>query len=381
MNGLDHLLLRLQLLRWQIFLRGCIGRSRRSQGGFVLAFFLVCLTTLGNLWRQRVVLVSLVDHQVIAACTLAAVLALLTGLVSGQRAADRARRDLAATWLAILPWSDRQQKRALLLSCLPPLGLALLSASMVALLAGALVHPMAIPLLTLAGSVLTGLGFATGLAIPPSRRERTSRPVEAAPRHSVRLAWADQTRPRWLGSWALEGRGHRLDRLWVCLLVSLGALGVAGSLETGTAAPGAVISIAGGHLMFLAAMRAKPLRAEALRLLPVSFPRAAWGVVRLPLLLSFGWFLLPEAAAFAATPSDPAPAGGLIGLMLLDALAGLSSLWLADAPAAALLLHCAILLLALQYWARLGLSEMLLLLGLAILLWRGARRRFIKGIN
>ena len=145
MNGLDHLLLRLRLLRWQIFLRGCIGRSRRSQGGFVLAFFLVCLTTLGSLWRQRAGLVSLVDHQAVAVCILAAVLALLTGLVLGQRAADGARRDLAATWLAVLPWSDRQRKRALLLSCLPSFSLALLSASMVALLAGALVRPMAIP--------------------------------------------------------------------------------------------------------------------------------------------------------------------------------------------------------------------------------------------
>ena len=197
----------------------------------------------------------------------------------------------------------------------------------------------------------------------------------------MQLARADQARPRWLGSWALEGRGHRLARIWFGLLASLGALGVAGSLETGSAAPGAMIGIAGGHLMFIAAMRARPLRADSLRLLPVSFPRAAWGMVRLPLLLSVGWFLLPEAAAFAAAPGDPVPVGSLAGLLLLDGLAGLSSLWLADTPAGALLLHGAILLLGLQYWARLGLSELVLLLGLVVLLWRGARRRFIEGIN
>lgn len=269
----------------------------------------------------------------------------------------------------------------MLLSCLPPFALALVSTSTVALVAGALIRPMAIPLLVLAGPVLAGLGFVIGLATLPARRKKVRRLVDATFRPSMPLARSDQARPRWLGNWALEGREHGLVRFWFGLLASFGTLGVAGSLETRTAAPAAMIGIAGGHLMFLAALRARPLRADALRLLPVSFPRAAWGVVRLPLLLSFGWFLLPEAAAVAAAPGDPAPAGGLIGLLLLDALAGLSSLWLADAPAAALLLHGTILLLGLQYWTKLGLSELVLLFCLAILLWQGARRRFIKGIN
>ena len=377
----DHLLLRLRLLRWQIFLRSCVGRSRRSQGRFGLALLLVCLTTLGSLWRQRAGLVSFVDRHAIAACVVASILTLLTGMLAGWGAARGARRDLTATWLAVLPWSDRQRKRAMLVSCLPPFGLTLVSLSIVALPAGALIRPLAIPLLALAGSAAAGLGFVTGVAILPARRERISRLVQGGARHSKHLALADQARPRWLGSWALEGRGHRLVRLWFVLLASLGALGIAGTLETGAAAPAAMIGIAGGHLMFLIALRARPLRADALRLLPVSFPRAAWGVVRLPLLLSLGWFLLPEAAAFAAAPGDPVPAGGLIGLLLLDGLACLSWLWLADAPLAALLLHGTVLALGLQYWARLGLSELALLLGLAVLLWRGAQRRFIEGIN
>ncbi|MGI4802851.1 MAG: hypothetical protein ACRYG8_54230, partial [Janthinobacterium lividum] len=285
MNSPDHLLLRLRLLRWKIFLRSCVGRSSRSQGSFSLALFLVCLTTLGSLWRQQAGLTLFVDHHVVGACILASTLVLLTGIVCGRRAAGGARRDLAATWLAILPWSDRQRKRAMLLSCLPPFGLALVSTSTVALVAGALIRPMAIPLLVLVGPVLAGLGFVIGLATLPARRKKVRRLVDATFRPSMPLARSDQARPRWLGNWALEGREHGLVRFWFGLLASFGTLGVAGSLETRTAAPAAMIGIAGGHLMFLAALRARPLRADALRLLPVSFPRAAWGVVRLPLLL------------------------------------------------------------------------------------------------
>ncbi len=379
MHSSDRLLLRLRLLRWHAFLRGCLGSSHRSRIGFGVSLLLVCLTTLGSLWREQAWLVPLVDRQARAACALAVACLLLKGMVSGRRAAGSARRDIAAPWLAILPWPERQRNRALLLSCLPPLGLELAQALAAALLTGLLIRPAVIPLLCLAGPVLSGLGFACGAAIAPVRLRVTGRPAGTTARSSTLLARADQVRPRWLGNWAMGGRSRRLVRLWLGLLASIGLLGVTGSLGTGTAAPGVLTAIIGGHLVFLAALRATPLRADALRLLPVSFRRAAWGVLRLPLLLSLGWILLPEAAVLAAAPGDPAPMGGLCGVLLLDGLAGLSALWLADAPAAALLLHGTALLLGLQYWARLGLSEVALLVGLAGLLWRGARHRFIEG--
>ena len=379
MHGSDHLLLRLRLLRWRAFMRSCLGSSRRSRIGFGLSLLVVCLATLASLWREQAWLVSFVDHRAGAACALAAAGLLLKGMASGRRAAGSAQRDSVAPWLAVLPWPDPRRKRALLLSCLPPLGLELAQALTAALLAGALIRPAAIPTLCLAGPLLSGIGFACGAASAPVRFRATGRPAGTTARPSRRLARADQVRPRWLGIWAMEGRGRRLVRLWLGLLASIGLLGVAGSLGTGTAAPGVLTAIIGGHLMFLAALRARPLRADALRLLPVSFRRAAWGVLRLPLLLSLGWILLPEAAAFAAAPDDSAPVGGLCGVLLLDGLAGLSALWLADAPAAALLLHGTTLLLGLQYWAWLGLSEMALLVCLAGVLWHGARRRFVEG--
>ena len=379
MHRCEHLLLRLRMLRWRAFMRSCLGYSHRSRIGFSVSLLLVCLTTLGSVWRERTWLVPRIDHQAGAACILAAACLLSKGMVSGRRAAGSARRDMAAPWLTILPWPDRRRKRALLLSCLPPLGLELAQAFAAALLAGVLIRPAAIPLLCLAGAALSGSGFAGGAAIGPARVRAAGRPAGTAARPSTPLARADQGRPRWLGTWAMDGRSRRLVQLWLGLLASIGLLGGAGSLGTGTAAPGVLTAIIGGHLVFLAALRARPLRADALRLLPASFRRAAWGVLRLPLLLSLGWILLPEAAAFAAAPGDPAPVGGLCGVLLLDALAGLSTLWLANAPAAALLLHGVILLLGLQYWARLGLSEIAVLIGLAGLLWRGARRRFVEG--
>jgi hypothetical protein len=377
----DRILLRLRLLRWQTFLRSCLGRSRGSRFGFGSALFLVCLSAVGSLWRRQAELVSFVDHHATAACGLASIGTVSVSLVAGQQAARGGRRDLATTWLAILPWPDQQRKRALMVSCLPPFGLMLVCTSAAAVLAGALIRPAAIPALVMTELALVAFGFVVGLSVPQVSRASARAPATGASRPSMSLFRADQARPRWLGSWAMDGRGQRLVRLWLGLIASLGVLGVAGSVETGTAAPAAMIGIVGGHIVFLIALRARPLRADALRLLPVSFLRAAWGVARLPLLLSFGWFVLPEAAAFAAAPGNPAPVGGAIGLLLLDGLAGLSSLWLADAPAAALLLHGTVLLLGVQYWARLGLSELFLLPGLCILLWRGARRRFIEGIN
>ncbi|MCQ8278586.1 hypothetical protein NFI95_08990 [Acetobacteraceae bacterium KSS8] len=375
----DTLLLRLRLSRWRRFVGSCFGPSARTRAGFGAALLLVCLGGLGSLWRDRAGIASVITGRPALMAVLASATALLAGFSAGRVTSGTARMDLASPWLATLPWSARDRRRAVALSCLPPYGVVVASILTAVVLEGGLVRWTDMERTGPLGLGLVSMGFVCGgFSVPPAiAGRRQSRRVVR--RRSALLDGLDRTRPRWLGNWALGRLATIKARLFLILPAILCLLGIAGSIQTGTAWPAALTGAVGGHLIFLHILRCHPLRANALRVLPVPFGRAAWGVVRLPLALSLGWFAPLGLAAFAVAPGDPTTAGCLISLVSLDGLMILISLWLADSPPAAMLLHATALLMGAQYALRLGISEAALALVLAIVLWRGAKRRFVRG--
>ena len=373
------LLLRLRLSRWRLFIGNCIGTSVRQRLSFGPALALVCLALAGNLWDDRSAIAFFVDQRTVLVRALASTAALLAGFWIGRSTTRTARQELAAPWLASLPWPEQDRHQALLLCCLPSYGLLVASMLSAVTLEGWLVRWTDMAETAPAGLVLVSMAFAFGCfsVSPYVATYRGSRTVRF--RHAILLPLLDRRRPRWLGNWALEGFGPGNIRICLLLLAILGGTGIAGSLQTGTAWPAALVGAVGGHLTFFYAVRCHPLRATALRVLPVPFARAAWGVLRLPLALSLGWFVLPGFTAFAVAPDDPTTAGCLIALLSLDGLLIVSALWLADSPTAARLLHFVVLLMAAQYAVRLGISEAFLLMVLVAVLWRAAHRRFVRG--
>jgi hypothetical protein len=183
--------------------------------------------------------------------------------------------------------------------------------------------------------------------------------------------------PCWVGTWAIRERVSGVTRIWLVLLGSLGLVGAVGSFKTGTAIPAAIVGLAGGHAIFLLALRARPLRSPALVVQPVPLWRAAWATTRLPMLLSFAWMAVPGSAAVIAFPEQSDPVIGAAGLLLLlDGLFAFITFSLADAPGSALLLQGVAVVMAVQNYAKLGNFELVFLLGFVGLLWRRATRRF-----
>jgi hypothetical protein len=375
------LLLRLQFLTWRNIAAARLRSSWRDR--FILLGIgpLSCAYVLGLAWQKLVQWTPVLNAHRPSAIGVAIVGVALGGMAAGYRTAAVGMRAADAVWLATLPWEARSRHRAIVIGLAPgfTLSLALILALVMSIGAVTGIVPACL------GGVCAACVFACGFIASACialrlGRARGTRAIVASPKGPpIRLfARADRGAPRWAGIWALGSGARHPVRDSALLLCTLGLLGIAGSLATGTSFPGALCGAVGGHLVFVRCLRTQPLRAAALRVQPLPFWRAAWAVARLPLLLSLLWAILPDAAAFAVAPRNPAPVGGATALLLgLDGLFAVISFWLVEAPQnARLVFHAIVLGTLVQNFARFGITEFPLLGGVMAFLWRRGANGF-----
>lgn len=375
----DLLLVRMQLLAWRRVASALGAGSGRDRIALLGGGLLVLAYVLG-LARQTLIHAApfLAMHRPAVESAAAACVAFL-GLWTGHGAAKRVARDASGSWLAPLPWPAPARRHAMRLAVLSSLCVALAALLAVVTMLAACLDPAPVARLDGTAAAIFGPCFLLS-GRTALRRIRDTPAARISPRRPTRtvrrsLSWADRGTPRWVGSWALGGRASGVAGVWLLLLGSAGLVGVVGSLETATALPGAVVGLCGGHLVFLIAMRAHPLRAPALVVQPVALWRAAWATTRLPMLLSFAWMGVPGLAGLLAAPTLSGPVTGAAGLLLLlDGLFAFIAFSLAEAPGSALLLHAVAVVMAVENYAKFGGSELVLLLGFVVVLWRRAGR-------
>jgi hypothetical protein len=191
------------------------------------------------------------------------------------------------------------------------------------------------------------------------------------------LARFDQIVPRWIGRWVLDNRGALRASGDIMLLLGAAPLVAVASLVQGKAAPVAIFGAIGGHAAFVLTLRGHPLASVVLRTSPLKFVVAWAGVVRLPLIISFGYFVPLALIGLVADPAHWALAMAC-ALALLTAN-GMYSLLLANVPlfpAVAQTIHVVALMLVLQGTFQINAWIVLPIAAYIALSWRSARRRY-----
>lgn len=188
-------------------------------------------------------------------------------------------------------------------------------------------------------ALLSALGFAAALGAT-LRRPWREPVMEAAASETTRglsIGWLDR-RPAWLGSWAAglpAGRIHLSARtLFMAAAFALAGLGaIIMSFVNETASAGAVAGVIGGLAIFMMALRCRPLLSPVLRASRLPFFRAWLALMRLPLVLSAGFFGLTALPAYAAEPGAwEIPLAGMMGLIALNLIYGVFAAFFAAAP-------------------------------------------------
>lgn len=309
----------------------------------------------------------------------------LAGLFAGRRLTAFCHRLASAPWIGVLPWPDHvrlhaARRAAIWLGAPWGAGAALLGW----MLASAISAPNPIACAACPSAAFMAV-FALAVFWPrrPGFLQAAEAPPVAAPNGLARLrrlaGYVDQARPRWAGTWAL---GPERSGFWWPAVLALG-IGFAAciSLVQRQAWPSLLMAVAGGHAVFLGMLRGAPLLSPVLTTSSVGFGAAWAAMARLPLALSYIWFLL--AALPALTLSAAAWRQSCGAAFCLALLNGLFAACLAITPWSrrqACLLHALALLAMLQqgleYGPAYGILAMVLILCLAAYLLHRARQKF-----
>jgi len=315
------------------------------------------------------------------------VLALPAGYAIGARLTAQAARVATAPWLAVLPWSERAQRRAIsqaaIWSC-APLASAFLGSAWMAGLAATAPRP-------LLSACAPTAAFASAYAAATARKLRSAiNPAQERPRHhSTRgPAWPpalllrlDQQRPSWAGTWAINPSASRPALWWIISLLLAAGIAACITLVQHWPWPSLIVGIIGGHIAFLATLRAAPLLSPVLRAAPLGFATAWAAMLRLPTALSLCGLVCAAPPALAASPTAWQSIPGVtLSLLLLNAL---FAACLATTPGSrrqAFVLHTLGLTVIIQQAAEYGLAygalAAMLIFALSAFLVRKARRRY-----
>ena len=348
-------------------------------GGGVLSIY-------GWIWaktilRQNMTIVSLYWSSIVI---ILGVAVFSLGMVAGGLAARRSVHSLACPWLSVLPWSRTEQKRAVVVSVFITgavqtimvwLGLWLALAQL------KIVNPMIIS----AGNTalfFTGISLSAGIVLtrPAPSRLASRGPL---PRHLLKahfdgvIGRLDRASPRWTGWWSVALRLGLIIIVWLGSLVVLGVAGAAASFELHTGIPLLAAGIIGGNISFISSFRCDPLVSPVLRTQPLSYFRSWIAVIRLPMVISFAWFLLPALVALVISKADLPPV--LIAASLLCSLNILFAATSASVPYSPRLAACFYtisLAWAAYEYGQLRSLVFIVLAGIMLLFWIRARRRF-----
>jgi hypothetical protein len=248
----------------------------------------------------------------------------------------------------------------------------------------------------LAWGLAAGAMFAFGFAAMTFRRlsvafhigiDPTAEPSRR-PSRGFQIPWLSQLDRRglaWFGAWAWglrAGRLHPSGRM----LSATGVLGLAAllsidaSLARHQAGPAALASVIGGVGVFMLSLRCHPLGAPVLRAAPLSFTRAWARLLRLPMVLSVMFFILPASAALAAQPTVWAmPVGSGLGLLILNGIYAVFAAYFMTAPIVAAASFLAAIAYATYEYLEYGNTVLIGFAALVALLWHRARKRFYHG--
>ena len=121
------------------------------------------------------------------------------------------------------------------------------------------------------------------------------------------LARLDQATPRWIGRWVMDNRAVLRASADIAFLLGAAVLVAVASLMQGKAAPVSIFGALGGHAAFVFTLRGHPLASVILRVSPLQFAVALAGVVRLPLVISLGYFAPLALIGLVADPGALEP--------------------------------------------------------------------------
>jgi hypothetical protein len=378
------------IFRWHIAgLANAALASFRSRPGETLfiAVGAVCLAAyqLGNLYidlTHEAMPIRLHWARILAIVT---AMASLAGLTLATRFTRYAQSRAHAPWLAVLPWSDRSRRRAVRLAALwlvTPFAALIFVFVWVAAQATHAPHPgrsACAPFAAFAAACLA----TTTWHLRPAADTAAGRPPPARrpARLPYLLSWLDAPVPRWAGSWALGEAARYLPVWWLVSLLLAGGIAAAVSLAQHWPWPSLIMAILGGHIMFLASLRAAPLLSPVLRAAPVRYGAAWAAMLRLPLALSLAWLICATPPALAAQSAAwRAVPGVAMGVLLLNALFAAALATVPGSRRQALFLHALglglVIQQSLEYGLSYGICAAVLIFVLAIILVRQARRRF-----
>jgi hypothetical protein len=138
--------------------------------------------------------------------------------------------------------------------------------------------------------------------------------------------------------------------------------------------------VIGGVGVFMLSLRCHPLGAPVLRAAPLSFTRAWARLLRLPMVLSVMFFILPASAALAAQPTVWAmPVGSGLGLLILNGIYAVFAAYFMTAPIVAAASFLAAIAYATYEYLEYGNTVLIGFAALVALLWHRARKRFYHG--
>jgi hypothetical protein len=319
-------------------------------------------------------------------------LCLVTGAGFGLHSSARALDYAGAPYLQVLPLSRQDKRRMAAFACHTG---SLLTAPLagIALTLICLTIDKPEPALRGIGAALAYIsGAALGITARTASRMQAREEIPAAePSQLFRLPLPaalhrlDRACPAWLSNWSTGMEAERLPfsvpRLLGFLLV-LAAAAVPGAAgladhQGGPATAGAVLA---GFLAFILVVRCRPLRSPVLRSAPIGFMKTWFGMLRLPLVLSAGFFIIPDCAALAAQPAAWAmSASGAIGLLVLDAAYAVFAAFFLMSPLLAAGSFFTVVLYASYKWVTYHAVVYLCFAALLALMVHGIRRRFYNG--
>jgi len=315
----------------------------------------------------------------------AAGLIVLVGTAAGaQRRAARGRAT-QETWLAVLPWPLAARRRAALVASLcdasmPTVIVGLLAFWSTAKLGGGMLEAAGAATLFVAAFAAAALALHVGRTVDVT----ASAEIQAGPRGRrpawIRyLRWTDTARPRWIGVWDAGRSGARLTWISLAAFVVFGGGAAVASIAQASPWAAAAIAVLGGNALFAAVLQGKPLVSAACRTLPLGFFAAWLGLLRLPVALSFSWFL--PLGVVAALTGGAEIAGSAAGALLtLDLIYAVLTAFSPASKLFTLLFYAGVLVTAATESFELGLSVWALVAAfLAVLLWMGRRRYRVYG--
>jgi hypothetical protein len=195
----------------------------------------------------------------------------------------------------------------------------------------------------------------------------------------------DRAYPTWLSSWAIGLEAGRLPFSW-SRMTAISLLGLAAILpcvasladhQSGPALAGAVVA---GLCAFMLVVRCEPLLSPVLTTAPIGFMQAWLAMLRLPLLVSAVFFVIPAGAAVAAQPSAWAMnISAALGLLVLDGAYAVFAAFFLLAPLLAASSFFAAVCYASYKWMTYHAVVYACFAGLLVLMGYRVRRSFYNG--